>query len=470
MGHRIRTDIVSGDSQSSPSHSAQHNYLALALLARGHSVVDYNATGDGTTDDTTAVQAAIDACNAAGGGVVFFPEGTYICSTLTWYSNIYGVGVGMQSSILKLKAGTDDDLIKGYNFASLTGGDTVDGIHDFGFRDLKLDGNKDNNASTSWCLRFYGYRPFLQDVWVANGNDGGIYSQGFTSTDPINGANRYGRFSNVEVSSCGGDGVYINGIGDSIFSECVIHNNSGDGIHVGPIGFGVKLYGCHIYGNPQDHCVHSEAAGMLMVGNIFEGADDSLVWLDAGADNNQIKGNYFYAAGTQTTKIGVEIDEAETFSIVGNHFVGQTDGSVYSTDDDGSGYISGNYVFQASGTAFGGTFAGSTLINNNQVVGGANGGPGSTITIASGVATMYPGAPMIFLAGEGAAADVLDTLTPIARLGERVYIVANHEITFNHAAGGTGQVLCPGGVDYVLAQYGAVCLVSSDPNWILVEG
>ena len=104
------------------------------------------------------------------------------------------------------------------------------------------------------------------------------------------------------------------------------------------------------------------------------------------------------------------------------------------------------------------------------VVGGANGGPGSTITIASGVATMYPGAPMIFLAGEGAAADVLDTLTPIARLGERVYIVANHEITFNHAAGGTGQVLCPGGVDYVLAQYGAVCLVSSDPNWILVEG
>ena len=262
---------MSGDSQSSPSHSAQHNYLALALLARGHSVVDYNATGDGTTDDTTAVQAAIDACNAAGGGVVFFPEGTYICSTLTWYSNIYGVGVGMQSSILKLKAGTDDDLIKGYNFASLTGGDTVDGIHDFGFRDLKLDGNKDNNASTSWCLRFYGYRPFLQDVWVANGNDGGIYSQGFTSTDPINGANRYGRFSNVEVSSCGGDGVYINGIGDSIFSECVIHNNSGDGIHVGPIGFGVKLYGCHIYGNP--HIFTSPLNAKVIAGNIAAGLE-----------------------------------------------------------------------------------------------------------------------------------------------------------------------------------------------------
>lgn len=38
----------------------------------------YGATGNGTTDDTAAIQAAINAAAAAGGGsVVYFPEGTY---------------------------------------------------------------------------------------------------------------------------------------------------------------------------------------------------------------------------------------------------------------------------------------------------------------------------------------------------------------------------------------------------------
>jgi hypothetical protein len=37
----------------------------------------YNATGDGTTDDTTAIAAAITALNAAGGGVLYFPTGSY---------------------------------------------------------------------------------------------------------------------------------------------------------------------------------------------------------------------------------------------------------------------------------------------------------------------------------------------------------------------------------------------------------
>lgn len=40
-------------------------------------VRDYGATGDGTTDDRLAIQAAIDAAGAAGGGEVYFPPGTY---------------------------------------------------------------------------------------------------------------------------------------------------------------------------------------------------------------------------------------------------------------------------------------------------------------------------------------------------------------------------------------------------------
>jgi hypothetical protein len=38
----------------------------------------YGAVGDGTTDDTVAIQAAIDAVYAAGGGTIYFPPGEYI--------------------------------------------------------------------------------------------------------------------------------------------------------------------------------------------------------------------------------------------------------------------------------------------------------------------------------------------------------------------------------------------------------
>ncbi len=48
----------------------------------------YNATGNGTTDDTTAVNNAITAANSAGGGVVEFPSGTYLCGSVHLKSNV----------------------------------------------------------------------------------------------------------------------------------------------------------------------------------------------------------------------------------------------------------------------------------------------------------------------------------------------------------------------------------------------
>ena len=62
------------------------------------------ASGNGVSDDTTAVQAAITRVNAAGGGTVFFPRGTYVVSSL----NIPGPNiafVGAPGSTLDHKAG-----------------------------------------------------------------------------------------------------------------------------------------------------------------------------------------------------------------------------------------------------------------------------------------------------------------------------------------------------------------------------
>jgi hypothetical protein len=41
----------------------------------------YGAKGDGVTDDTAAIQAAIGAAAAGNGGIVFFPAGVYMCAS-----------------------------------------------------------------------------------------------------------------------------------------------------------------------------------------------------------------------------------------------------------------------------------------------------------------------------------------------------------------------------------------------------
>jgi hypothetical protein len=43
------------------------------------SVKNHGAAGDGTTIDTPAINRAIEAAAASGGGIVFVPAGTYLC-------------------------------------------------------------------------------------------------------------------------------------------------------------------------------------------------------------------------------------------------------------------------------------------------------------------------------------------------------------------------------------------------------
>lgn len=61
-----------------------------------YNVKAYGAKGDGTTDDTAAIQTAIDAAIAANGGIVFFPIGIYrISATLYIDGNfVYLQGIG----------------------------------------------------------------------------------------------------------------------------------------------------------------------------------------------------------------------------------------------------------------------------------------------------------------------------------------------------------------------------------------
>lgn len=87
-----------GFSQSA-SYSAGTVGLALQAFYNVKNA-PYNATGDGSTDDTTAIQAALTAA-ASTGGVVFFPAGTYkISAPLTIASNTTLLGAGKYASLL----------------------------------------------------------------------------------------------------------------------------------------------------------------------------------------------------------------------------------------------------------------------------------------------------------------------------------------------------------------------------------
>jgi hypothetical protein len=77
---------------------------------RTYDVNDYGATGDGTTDDSTAFQNAINAANTAGGGLVTVPPGTYIITTALIPKSYVTVRGHGDSSILKASAANNDGI------------------------------------------------------------------------------------------------------------------------------------------------------------------------------------------------------------------------------------------------------------------------------------------------------------------------------------------------------------------------
>lgn len=107
----------SGTDASQKLHQQYHDQLHAKLNALVVDVqADFGATGDGTTNDTTAIQSALNVA-----GIVYFPPGTYIANGLTIPSNTHLRGAG-QSTILKQVAGVADNT---YLLSSFGTGTTV---------------------------------------------------------------------------------------------------------------------------------------------------------------------------------------------------------------------------------------------------------------------------------------------------------------------------------------------------------
>src|SRR5258708_7895515 len=79
--------LVATSAQAAPAKTkaeAKTNSAAHGTL----DVTAFGATGDGKTLDTPAINQAIEAASAAGGGIVRFPAGNYLCYSIHLKSHI----------------------------------------------------------------------------------------------------------------------------------------------------------------------------------------------------------------------------------------------------------------------------------------------------------------------------------------------------------------------------------------------
>lgn len=182
-------------------------------------VQDFGAVGDGVTDDTAALQAAIDAAATAGGGEVYVPAGTYSLtadpgqSALLLKANVSISGEATTTTVLKLAAGSGavDGVIRAV-------GDHV------GASRLTLDGNRDTHGG-------------LVTGWVGDGHD-------HVTLDGVRAINATGYgfdlrgqvsqldFRNNFAIGNGLDGVIANGLSLSTWVDNGALQNEGDGFDI----------------------------------------------------------------------------------------------------------------------------------------------------------------------------------------------------------------------------------------------
>lgn len=158
------------------------SYLNQKLNQMVYNVKDdaYGAIGDGITDDTIAIQAAITAANSVGGGIIFFPVGTFIINNVNITCDLIIMGCG-ESSILKHKANAT-----GYMIKLNANGITVEILQ------ATLDGNNANQTIPNSKPLIFSQQAGnsltdpthlkVHDVFFKDISYGGIYFYGDSST------------------------------------------------------------------------------------------------------------------------------------------------------------------------------------------------------------------------------------------------------------------------------------------------
>lgn len=125
-------------------------------------VTNYGALGDGSYDNTTNLQAAINAANAAGGGVVEIPAGTFLSGPITLLSSIN----------LRLDDGATLQMLPLYTYpGGATNAQTFIGCN--GIQDLEISGTGtiDGQGAAWWKYNATNntiVRPMMLNLYTVN--------------------------------------------------------------------------------------------------------------------------------------------------------------------------------------------------------------------------------------------------------------------------------------------------------------
>jgi hypothetical protein len=163
-------------------------------------VKDYGATGNGSNDDSTAVQ---NAANAASGKTLYFPQGTYIVKNIKVFDNTRVAGAGQSMTTLKLlPLATNDNS----PIINVMGNNVV-------VDNIKLDGNRAAQP-----------QDYYSDSYNQSGTVG--YNQGSTGHGRgYRAAIRAERFSGLTVTNNEIVGTFGAGVATLFESAVTLDNN-----------------------------------------------------------------------------------------------------------------------------------------------------------------------------------------------------------------------------------------------------